>query len=263
MGIARKFNKLLHDEIRVHAAWLPITNTFEIGDYGVISEGVFTRLGNVSEFGTPEAAIAAGPSSSIDFTSKGASTVRLVADAEVDSLPDTDVSARIRIHFENENSFIVKAQLTSEEIRNKNEVAKAAFQHPEWRSRYKIVTSIFSAENCVFIASNSAGAEVEFGGTAKALKTFELGKVEAGIALTNFRDIGLEVVGAMGALGLRMVRKRWLGLGAIPVEKANFTNLDFETSDGIMQSVEDLDVGTEAFDVEEFSPETGDLVDDV
>lgn len=50
MGTARHFNKILHDEIDVYAAWLPVTNNFQLGDYGVISDGVFAKLGNIDEF---------------------------------------------------------------------------------------------------------------------------------------------------------------------------------------------------------------------
>jgi hypothetical protein len=32
MGIASPFDRVLKQELNVHAAWLPITNIFEIGD---------------------------------------------------------------------------------------------------------------------------------------------------------------------------------------------------------------------------------------
>jgi len=50
-GTAKRFSKLLHKEIDVHAAWLPISNTFRVGDYGLISDAVFATLGNIEEFG--------------------------------------------------------------------------------------------------------------------------------------------------------------------------------------------------------------------
>jgi len=30
MGLAKDFNKVLQDEVRIQAAWLPITNSFEV-----------------------------------------------------------------------------------------------------------------------------------------------------------------------------------------------------------------------------------------
>ena len=48
MGTARAFDRILKSELNIHAAWLPITNTFSVGDFGLISDGVFAKMGNTN-----------------------------------------------------------------------------------------------------------------------------------------------------------------------------------------------------------------------
>jgi len=47
-GIARTYAKILHEQLSCRAAWPPITNRFALGDYGLISYGVFVALGNIT-----------------------------------------------------------------------------------------------------------------------------------------------------------------------------------------------------------------------
>jgi hypothetical protein len=44
MGTARDFDILLKQELNIHAAWLPVTNTFRLGDYGMFSDGVLVKM---------------------------------------------------------------------------------------------------------------------------------------------------------------------------------------------------------------------------
>lgn len=50
MGTPRTYNRLLNTQIKMFAAWLPVTNTFRLGDYGLMSGGVFHQIGHISEF---------------------------------------------------------------------------------------------------------------------------------------------------------------------------------------------------------------------
>ena len=50
-GRARTAARVIRQQLRAHVAWLPLANTFQLGDFGVISGGIFTRLGNVRSLG--------------------------------------------------------------------------------------------------------------------------------------------------------------------------------------------------------------------
>ena len=68
MSTAALFNSILHAELNAYAAWLPVTNTFKLGNYGLISNGVFTPIGNITEFGIVFAE-EQGPPATLDLTS--------------------------------------------------------------------------------------------------------------------------------------------------------------------------------------------------
>src|SRR5689334_20002581 len=106
MGTARKFNKILHSELDVHAAWVPVTNTFALGDYGVFSDGVFVKMGNIAEFGVTFAT-ASGAPTRFRFRSDGVRVTKFVAGAEVPAIPQVDLEASIRIEFSTSDSFYV------------------------------------------------------------------------------------------------------------------------------------------------------------
>lgn len=118
MGTARDFDNLLKRELNIHAAWLPVTNTFKLGDYGLFSDGVLVKAGNIKDdFGVPFAP-AAGPPLKLDFKSKGTSIIRTTASGTVAVLPEEDVDATLTVEFSSESSFLVKANLTVVEMQN-------------------------------------------------------------------------------------------------------------------------------------------------
>src|SRR6266542_2101019 len=108
MGIAAVFNRTLHGELNTYAAWFPVTNTFKLGDYGLISDGVFTPMGNIAEYEV-EFTDDDGPPGSLDFTSSGTNVARLAGGAEVDALPDAPIDAKLSFEFSNANSILAKA----------------------------------------------------------------------------------------------------------------------------------------------------------
>jgi hypothetical protein len=94
VGTARLFSKILHKEIDVHAAWVPVTNTFGLGDYGVISDGVFVKMGNIDEYGVTFRK-AGGDPSRLKFRSDGTTVRRFVGGAETQAMPPADLDAKL------------------------------------------------------------------------------------------------------------------------------------------------------------------------
>jgi len=207
MGTAQQFSTVLHNEIRVHAAWLPITNTFRIGDYGLISDGVFVAMGNVSEFGViPQ--FQDGPPSAVDFKSDGTRYVRLAGDAnaQVPSLPDADVAAKLVIEFEQANSFLIKAKISCKLISNVAVIADKLSATGRWQKRWAVVSGLYTGENAIIVSSRSSGSKLEISGTAKALKQLDLGAASAGFEISTSQNVGLQVLGQTGVIGLGLFK---------------------------------------------------------
>lgn len=249
MGTPRTYDNLLNTEIKMSAAWLPVTNTFRLGDYGLMSGGVFQQIGHISEF-LGEGAV--GPhntresdqQTSIDLKSEGTKVVRFAAGTEVGSFPAADVEAKMDIGFIHGASFLVKAKLTLKEFNNKAELAQQLKAHERWKAKYRIVGGVYTTENCTVISAKNAGAKIVLDGKASALKALDAGSVEAGVTVSFTKNIGLEIVGDSGVMGLKLFKLRWLRDGIKLLED------DPEARAGAEVEVDDLD-------------DPGDLDDDV
>jgi hypothetical protein len=209
MGTARAFDNLLKAELNIHAAWLPVTNTFKLGDYGLFSDGVVVKMGNIKDdFGVTFTS-APGSDSKIDFKSSGTRILRTTASGEVNVLPDQDVDAKLTIEFASESSFLVKANLTVVEMQNLRSVARELANKQGWERKFRVVSAVYRGKNCTIISSKAANSKIELSGKANALKQFDLGSVAAEIKVSASQNIGVEVIGKAGAVGLALFKLGW------------------------------------------------------
>lgn len=227
MGTARDFDGILKSELNIHAAWLPIANNFGLGDYGLISDGVLVKMGNIrSDFGVSFME-APSPGLELNFTTKGTSTFRFVGGASVDAFPDNDVEAKLSVEFKRQNSFLLKALLTVNEIQDLYDVAVKLNALTGWQTRFRVVSATYIGRTCAIISSKSADSKIELSGKAKALRQFDLGSASAEIQASVKKEIGLDLLGEKGVVGLGMFKLGWwtgrpktLGPGdKVPIEK--------------------------------------------
>ena len=210
MGTARKFNKILHSELDVHAAWMPVTNTFALGDYGVISDGVFVKMGNIAEYGITFAA-ASGGQARLRFRSDGTRVTKFVAGVEVPNIPQVDLEASIRIEFSTADSFYIDAPVLSvDSMEDVARVGDALRTAEGWRRKYRVVFSTYTGQACTVISSRKADSTFELSATADVLRLLDLGHAQGGITLSGETAAGLEVIGATGVIGLRLFKLRLL-----------------------------------------------------
>jgi hypothetical protein len=204
--LARSFNKALYNDLTIYAAWYPVANTITLGDFGLIEDGVFRALGNISEFDV-QFNQAAGASASIDFMSQGGTAVRMLGGAKVDSYPALgNLEATLSFNFESANSCLIKGMLSVLEMQNIYQVAKALKAHDGWERRFRVVSATYTGEKSVIIATSESGTKVEFSATVDALKQVELGKVDADVAIQSSREKVFMSVGKTGVVGLRLFK---------------------------------------------------------
>jgi hypothetical protein len=229
MGTASQFDGILKEELNIHAAWIPVTNTFTVGDFGLVSGGVLVKAGNVSaDFGISFQQ-AAGPPSILNFTSKGTKTFRVAGGAQVNAFPNApNVNAKLSIEFTSASSFLAKANLAVSEMQNVAAVAKKLVETPDWKRKYIVISAIYTGKQCAIISTKSANAKIELSGTANALQQFDLGAVAANLEVSDKKDIGLDIVGEDGVVGLALFKLPWgwgndpktLGDGEVKVAKS-------------------------------------------
>jgi hypothetical protein len=215
MSLPKDYNKALHSQANFYAAWFPITTPFQIGDYGLIQNGVFQKIG---ELGTLQndgfnvkIRTATGEPTTFNFLSEGITSVKTVAGATVADLPQVaDIEARLTYEFNKKNSFVVKAaEIKVERMENIREVADKLAEmrrNDKWSHRYRVVSATYTGQNCLVLLSAEAGTTVAFEATASALKQLDLGNVELKPSVSFSSDRILHSIGKTGVLGLGLFK---------------------------------------------------------
>lgn len=217
MGTPKQFNNIIQKELNVFAAWVPIVNQYKIGDYGIFADGVFARLGNITDDFKVQFTPGEGEVASIDFTSEGARVIRIAGKAEVDVIPPAATDASVVIEFTKEKSFLVKSPtINVTTIDNINETAKKLKALDNWDGKWKVVHQIYNAKDAVVISSIQAGTKLNFTGNASSLGQMKLGSSDLNID-TN-KTLGLKINGKSGIIGLGLFRVKSKLLGGWKVD---------------------------------------------
>jgi hypothetical protein len=205
MGVPNQFNDIIQQQLNVFAAWIPIVNRFSLGDYGIMADGVFSKLGNVKEdfgvtFNTGE-----GDEASIDFTSANAKVIKFNGGAEVTAIPAGAVDAKVQVEFTTDKSFMVKSpKITVTTIENIQSLAKQLKDKSGWDGKWKIVHQVYFAEEALVVCTKTGGTKLTFTGDASALGKMKLGN--AGVNIDTDRELGLKINGKSGVIGLGLFR---------------------------------------------------------
>jgi hypothetical protein len=241
MGIANTYNRIIRRELETHAAWFPITNTFALGDFGVVDGGIFTRIGNISSLGIKEWKEKSGPASKINFSSSSVTAVRVEAGGEVDVFSGGSVAAQLKFRFKRKGAVVLKAAaITSLEIDETFIVAEALHRNPSWRKHYRFVNRVYVAQNPLILASRKKDTEVTLTGDAKALEAIDLGDLNVNVGVSADSQLALEINGRSGTIGLGLARvksvgksTRAIGHAGSHVEIEEDTDWDDEPEDDI------------------------------
>jgi len=239
MGIPRQFNDIIQKHLNVYAAWPPVTNSFELGDYGIISDGVFTSLGNIREFNV-SITTGNGPEASIDFTSANSTVVKFAGGVQVDVIPAAAIDAKIKFSFADEKSFLVKVpSINSKEIKNVNQVAVKLRDTKGWDKKWKVVFQVYRAIDPLIVATKEAGTEITVSGDVNALRALRVGN--ASVEVGTNRELGVKIHGKEGVIGLGLFKLKVPGGGTIVLtEEERIAPAEIEILDKFSPEEEDL-----------------------
>jgi hypothetical protein len=211
MGVPSKFNDIVQKHLHAHAAWMPIANNYRLGDYGLIAEGVFNKMGNIQDDFGVAFETGTSPDVSLDFVSADTTVVNTVAGAQVDVIPDGAVGVKVSYKFNKAQSFLVKAaSIKVKAVENLNKLVGQLQARSDWESKWRVVWQTYHAENAAVLSTMSEGTAVDFSGDAEALKKFNLGDVSASIGVNVSKELGLKLIGKSGVIGLGLFKLHWL-----------------------------------------------------
>lgn len=209
-GLAKVFDNVIDKELQMKAAWFPITNDLKVGDFGLIEDGIFRPMGNIqNRYPDIKLDIQPGKESKVDFTSEGTSVLKFDADGEAVAALEAlgNLKASLKFKFSQTNSCVIKAILTSQELKNIADVTDELYKKATWKRNYKVVSKTFIGQEAVVICTREAGAEYEISGSADILSEIEKGgKVKAGVSGNFSRKSGLGIVGETGVLAIELFK---------------------------------------------------------
>jgi len=108
MALGPQYCKQLREELRMHANFPP-NRPIALGDYGVLRDHIFERLGNVSQLGVHLQTIPGAGRSTFQFKSKGGVDFQLIAKGEVEPGGVPAVRAALELKFSGENAVFFAA----------------------------------------------------------------------------------------------------------------------------------------------------------
>jgi hypothetical protein len=215
MSLAKNFQRELHNQIQIHAAWFPVANTFKIGTYGLIEGGVLKAAGHITDdFGIPVGEIdRASTGKPVAFQSAGVSTSYFAAGGKVDALPQVaDADAKLTFKFSAKDSVLYRSSaLSVESMRSVQTVADKLGALRKWRSAFRVVSGVYRAESPVVLLASEAGTEISFDAKVSALKALQGGDASASYSLSLSNQRSFSFTGTPGVVGLSLFKLGWFG----------------------------------------------------
>lgn len=217
MTLAQRYNRILRRQILHYASWHPVTDPYEVGDFGGFRMGVFQKLGNIRDFGvTPE--LETGNSSSLDFTSSGMTTVRTEAGVQVKVYSELDIEAKLELSFTGSNSMYVKSAVVNVTgMRSPETVARQLDATGRWNHRWRILRKVYTAVDPVILVALERDTSFTLSAKANVLKQLEIGNGSINIPVHTSNKKAVTVVGGTGPIALDLFRVRHNGAAGLEV----------------------------------------------
>jgi hypothetical protein len=208
MSVPKNYNKRILDALGAKAVWEPGA-AVELGDILTTRDGMFHPSGKLSEYGIAFD-VATSSDRKLNLISSGTVEKFFQAGAEVGDIGSiqAEVSASVEYSFKGEFEYVLKTQdLDVFNISNVNQVAKAVLDVADWRhDKWYIVERIYKAEDWTFLGNRKTAKSFKVSGKGSAVQAFVKAGASAGVSTTG--SVSIEMLGAGGALAMRLVRIR-------------------------------------------------------
>src|SRR5687768_3879403 len=169
MALGPQYCKQLKEELRRHAVFPP-NRPVNLGDYGVLRDHVFERLGNVTQLGITFQTIDGSGQTSFQFKSKGKVEFSLFGKGDIQPGGVPAVRAGIELKFGRANAvFFAAAGCTVraiDDLRKIESALIALLNQGRWEPDFYVVTEINHSARTTSIASADSDCEVRLDATS-------------------------------------------------------------------------------------------------
>lgn len=189
------YGKAIWRTLREYGVWQPGSDV-RLGDFGQINEGCFVREGNISDqVGCSITTIRTATLDTIFLTSEHGT--RLDQEGSAKSVGSVEFS------FGKKAGVLVCAEgISADSVDDLQELGLRISEVPNWKSSYRVVTSVRRCLNFAVFATSSSGGSLRLAAAPEVLQAFTGGtsKLSSDISITGAG--GLRLTGNAGALSV-------------------------------------------------------------
>jgi triacylglycerol lipase len=200
MGLGQQYCRQLRVNLPGLHANFPPNRPLALGDYGVLRDDVFQRMGNIAQLGITFATIDGPASTTFQFKSQGAVDVDFLAKGDIAPGGIPVVKAGIEIRFTKQDAvFFNAAGCTVTQVDDIAAIGRALadlLRDGRWDSEFRVVTNLVRATHTTAIASADRTSEIRLEATSDALAAIDLADASVRLQTKRSRSTALEIVTA-------------------------------------------------------------------
>ena len=170
MGIARRYIKKIHEETTFYAMWSP-SQVVDLGDYGPLNDdGVFRRVGNVTDptigFASIDRGVIPRPADFLDIETEEGTSITVKAEGA--TLPGSklpDAKAGLVVSLSQSNALVCKLKGAEQEqiqnFRALQDFIVDLYGRGKWTKDWRIVSERVIADGTTIVYSDTRNVDVE------------------------------------------------------------------------------------------------------
>jgi hypothetical protein len=166
-GPQEQYTDELKSKFGYYATWLP-GKPLSLGDIGVFTDNVFTRLRGLEDVGIKDCDTLPDPSAEdLEYNSRGnvSVTTKLSGTISPQGISLANADAGLVVEFGNENSILFKANQTRtpsiKDIIKLGEQVLELYEEGKWNKKWVVVTELVTAESATILISNNKNGRIE------------------------------------------------------------------------------------------------------
>jgi hypothetical protein len=194
-ALATAYCEAVKKHLRVLYASFPPNEPLALGDFGVLENDLFVRLGNIGDaFGITFTSRIGTATETISFSSAGSVHIDVKAGGRLSGV----VNASIEIKFANQHAVLFNAAgCTPSSVENQAALGSeimTLLKEGRWQRKHALVTTLIAAGSTTAIASGSNEGAIVLEGRTPEIASVDLSDASIKLSVRRSRDISLEVV---------------------------------------------------------------------
>jgi hypothetical protein len=195
----RIFRKEFAKHFTNHHANFPPTQPVEVGDFGVIENGYFRKLGGIkSVFEIDFEPIPDPDPTNEEFKSDNSVTVSLVAKGDITTGGTPAIKASLDLGFSSSRALFFNAAKVSyiaiKDLVSVGDKILELKKSGKWKKNYVLVSSVLKADRVILVISGSSNASITIEAKSDAVPKVDLADLGVKLEVKRSSNVAYQVV---------------------------------------------------------------------